>query len=136
MWWKVEDGRCSEKNNYKNNLKNQSLKTGTGCPKTYTAYRTWNPQLSAASSTELELESSDDSAGEEGVEEAPTTSWEDMSKLDPNLLLYKAAEARNLPVMLEALANGADPNWVNADDEDKTPIMKAVETVSCFVVLL
>ena len=41
-----------------------------------------------------------------------------MSKLDPNLLLYKAAEARNLPVMLEALANGADPNWVNADDED------------------
>ena len=70
------------------------------------------------------------------MEEAPTTSWEDMSKLDPNLLLYKAAEARNLPVMLEALANGADPNWVNADDEDKTPIMKAVETVSCFVMLL
>ena len=59
-----------------------------------------------------------------------------MSKLDPNLLLYKAAEARNLPVMLEALANGADPNWVNVDDEDKTPIMKAVETVGCFVVLL
>ncbi|XP_070207244.1 arf-GAP with coiled-coil, ANK repeat and PH domain-containing protein 2-like isoform X2 [Littorina saxatilis] len=79
---------------------------------------------------ELELESSDDSASEEGVEEAATTSWEDMSKLDPNLLLYKAAEARNLPVMSEALANGADPNWVNPDDDEKTPIMKAVETGS------
>ncbi|XP_076451929.1 arf-GAP with coiled-coil, ANK repeat and PH domain-containing protein 2-like isoform X2 [Babylonia areolata] len=82
---------------------------------------------------ELELESSDDSAGEEegeGGQATTTTSWEDMSKLDPNLLLYKAAEARNLPVMSEALANGADPNWVNPDDDLKTPIMKAVETGS------
>ena len=70
------------------------------------------------------------------MEETATTSWEDMSKLDPNLLLYKAAEARNLPVMSEALANGADPNWVHADEEDKTPIMKAVETVSCCGVVL
>lgn len=84
----------------------------------------------ASLSKNLELDSSDDSASEEGVEDAVTTSWEDMSKLDPNLLLYKAAEARNLPVMLEALANGGDPNWVNPDDNDKTPIMKAVETGS------
>ncbi|KAL8597684.1 hypothetical protein ACOMHN_012651 [Nucella lapillus] len=88
-------------------------------------------------SKNLELESSDDSAGEDGSAgeneesgEVSTTSWEDMSKLDPNLLLYKAAEARNLPVMSEALANGADPNWVNPDDGLKTPIMKAVETGS------
>ncbi|XP_025083083.1 arf-GAP with coiled-coil, ANK repeat and PH domain-containing protein 2-like isoform X3 [Pomacea canaliculata] len=79
---------------------------------------------------DLDLESSDDSTGEDDVEEMAVTSWEDMSKLDPNLLLYKAAEARNLPVMLEALSNGADPNWVNPDDNDKTPIMKAVETGS------
>ena len=46
------------------------------------------------------------------------------------MLLYKATEARNLPVMLEALAHGADPNWVSGDDDSKTPIMKAVETVS------
>ena len=32
----MEGGRCSEKRKEK---KNQSLKTGTGCPKTYTAYR-------------------------------------------------------------------------------------------------
>lgn len=59
-----------------------------------------------------------------------TTSWEDVSKLDPNTLLFKAAQARNLPVMLEALAHGADPNWVNEEDEGKTPLIKAVETVS------
>jgi Arf-GAP/coiled-coil/ANK repeat/PH domain-containing protein len=62
-----------------------------------------------------------------------TTSWEDMSKLDPNLLLYKASGARNLPVMLEALSNKADPNWVNLEDEGKTPIMKAIQTGSLVV---
>lgn len=89
----------------------------------------------------FDLESSDDSghdydddvsgARESGFGDGDefTTSWEDMSKLDPNLLLYKASGARNLPVMLEALSNRADPNWVNMEDEGKTPIMRAVQTV-------
>lgn len=84
-------------------------------------------------SKKLELESSDDSDSEEGLEVSLTTSWEDMSKLDPNLLLYKAAEARNLPVMSEALANRADPNWVNVEEDNKTPLMKSVETGSVAV---
>ena len=46
------------------------------------------------------------------------------------MLLFKAAQARNLPVMLEAFANKADPNWISTENEDKTPIMKAIETVS------
>ena len=62
-------------------------------------------------------------------EDESTTSWEDMSRLDPHLLLYKACGARNLPVMLQALANKADPNWVNLDDGGRTPIMRAVITV-------
>ncbi|XP_041377230.1 arf-GAP with coiled-coil, ANK repeat and PH domain-containing protein 2-like isoform X2 [Gigantopelta aegis] len=80
----------------------------------------------------LDFESSEDSSTEtdDCEDRKSTTSWEDMSKLDPNMLLYKATEARNLPVMLEALAHGADPNWVNIDDDNKTPIMKAVETGS------
>ncbi|CAG5128146.1 unnamed protein product, partial [Candidula unifasciata] len=90
----------------------------------------------------FDLESSDDScqdydddvsgAGESGFGDGDefTTSWEDMNKLDPNLLLYKASGARNLPVMLEALSNRADPNWVNMEDEGKTPIMRAVQTGS------
>jgi hypothetical protein len=32
--------------------------------------------------------------------------------------------------MLEALANKADPNWVNHDEDGKTPLMKAVDKVS------
>ncbi|KAK3583409.1 hypothetical protein CHS0354_040376 [Potamilus streckersoni] len=80
----------------------------------------------------FDLDYSEDSFSEsEEVEDnISTTSWEDMSRLDPNRLLYKAAQARNLPVMLEALANGALPNWVNEEDEGKTPLMKAVDTGS------
>jgi hypothetical protein len=40
-----------------------------------------------------------------------------------------SSELANLTVMLEALANGADPNWVNEEEEGRTPLMKAVETV-------
>ncbi|GFR62463.1 ARF-GAP with coiled-coil, ANK repeat and PH domain-containing protein 2 [Elysia marginata] len=64
------------------------------------------------------------------TEEDLTTSWEDMSRLDPHLLLYKACGARNLPVMLQALANKADPNWVNLEDGGRTPIMRAIVTGS------
>ena len=81
--------------------------------------------------TAMDIQSSDesDTGVDEGEDSRSTTSWEDMSKLDPNMLLFKAAQARNLTVMLEALANGADPNWVNDEEEGRTPLMKAVETV-------
>ena len=32
--------------------------------------------------------------------------------------------------MLEAIAQGANPNWSNPDDEGKTPLIKATESVS------
>ncbi|XP_048766757.1 arf-GAP with coiled-coil, ANK repeat and PH domain-containing protein 2-like isoform X3 [Ostrea edulis] len=87
----------------------------------------------------IDLESSEGSDLEEADDTTSTTSWEDMSKLDPNLLLYKATQARNLPVMLEALANKADPNWVNQEEDGKTPLMKAVDkgslTVTEFLLL-
>lgn len=79
--------------------------------------------------TDFQLDISSESSGTE-EDAKSTTSWEDMSTLDPNMLLYKAAHARNLSAMLEAIANGADTNWVNAQEDDKTPIMKAIETVS------
>uniref|UniRef100_A0A2C9KZY6 Arf-GAP with coiled-coil, ANK repeat and PH domain-containing protein 2 n=1 Tax=Biomphalaria glabrata TaxID=6526 RepID=A0A2C9KZY6_BIOGL len=97
------------------------------------------PLFVAGLNKSLDLESSDESLHEYDDEASInvgvdgddfTTSWEDMSKLDPNLLLYKASAARNLPVMLEALANSADPNWVNLEEDGKTPIMKAVQTGS------
>uniref|UniRef100_A0A8C1PNW3 Arf-GAP with coiled-coil, ANK repeat and PH domain-containing protein n=1 Tax=Cyprinus carpio TaxID=7962 RepID=A0A8C1PNW3_CYPCA len=41
-------------------------------------------------------------------------------------LLHKASRARNLPVMAEALAHGADVNSVNEEDQSKSPLIQAV----------
>jgi len=42
------------------------------------------------------------------------------------MLLYKAARARNIAVMLDALAQFADINWRNNDDYGRTPLMQAI----------
>lgn len=55
---------------------------------------------------------------------------EDISKLNPDLLLYKAAAAHNLPVMCEAFAIGADKHWKNPDDKGRSAIHQAVLSVS------
>jgi Arf-GAP/coiled-coil/ANK repeat/PH domain-containing protein len=55
---------------------------------------------------------------------------EDISKLHPDLLLYKAAAAHNLPVMCEAFALGADKLWTNAEDRSRSAIHQAVISVS------
>uniref|UniRef100_A0A4W6FVR4 Arf-GAP with coiled-coil, ANK repeat and PH domain-containing protein n=1 Tax=Lates calcarifer TaxID=8187 RepID=A0A4W6FVR4_LATCA len=70
---------------------------------------------------------SSDSSGEAELEAEPETSDpEDIRDLHPGALLYKASKARNLPVMAEALAHGADVNLVNDEDEGKTPLIQAV----------
>lgn len=55
---------------------------------------------------------------------------DDLTALDPDLLLYRAAEARNLPVMLQALALGGRPAWHHPDPDGKTPLIKAIASVS------
>ncbi|XP_060793587.1 arf-GAP with coiled-coil, ANK repeat and PH domain-containing protein 3 isoform X6 [Neoarius graeffei] len=75
--------------------------------------------------TEEECEVSEDSSGE--VELEPEASDpEDVRELHPGALLYKACQTRNLPVMAEALAHGADVNSVNEEDEGKSPLIQAV----------
>ncbi|XP_007570839.1 arf-GAP with coiled-coil, ANK repeat and PH domain-containing protein 3 isoform X2 [Poecilia formosa] len=73
--------------------------------------------------TEEECEVSEESSGET---EAETSDPEDTREMDPGTLLYKASKARNLPVMAEALAHGADVNLANDEDEGKTPLIQAV----------
>uniref|UniRef100_A0AAZ3PG22 Arf-GAP with coiled-coil, ANK repeat and PH domain-containing protein n=1 Tax=Oncorhynchus tshawytscha TaxID=74940 RepID=A0AAZ3PG22_ONCTS len=45
----------------------------------------------------------------------------------PGLQLYWASCARSLPDMAEALAHGAEVNWVNTDDDKRTPLIMAVQ---------
>nr|XP_020637655.1 arf-GAP with coiled-coil, ANK repeat and PH domain-containing protein 3 [Pogona vitticeps] len=75
--------------------------------------------------TEEECEVSEESSGEAEIEQE-ASDLEDLRELHPGLLVYKASRARNLPVMAEALAHGADVNWVNDEDESKTPLIQAV----------
>ncbi|KAM3920839.1 arf-GAP with coiled-coil, ANK repeat and PH domain-containing protein 3 isoform 3-T3 [Leptodactylus fuscus] len=75
--------------------------------------------------TEEECEVSEESSGEAETEQEPSDP-EDLRELHPGLLMYKASRARNLPIMAEALANGANVNWVNDEDESKTPLIQAV----------
>ncbi|KAM4015548.1 arf-GAP with coiled-coil, ANK repeat and PH domain-containing protein 3 [Anomaloglossus baeobatrachus] len=75
--------------------------------------------------TEEECEVSEESSGEAETEQEPSDP-EDLRELHPGLLMYKASRARNLPIMAAALANGANVNWVNDEDESKTPLIQAV----------
>lgn len=58
---------------------------------------------------------------------------EDLSKLGADMLLYKASAAHNLPVMCQAMALGADKNWTNPEDKDRTHLHQAVVSVSSLV---
>ncbi|XP_014473274.1 PREDICTED: arf-GAP with coiled-coil, ANK repeat and PH domain-containing protein 3 isoform X2 [Dinoponera quadriceps] len=81
----------------------------------------------------LELVSSDQdsTAGEdeEFIDE------EDIENLHPDMLLYKAAAAHNLPVMCAALAAGADKLWSNVNDKSRSALHQAIMSVRfCYVV--
>lgn len=71
----------------------------------------------------LELCSDEDSTGGEDEDQIDE---EDISNLNADILLYKAAFAHNLPVMCEALALGADKNWININNHCRSPIHQAI----------
>ncbi|CAM5164039.1 unnamed protein product [Natator depressus] len=52
--------------------------------------------------------------------------FHDSEQLHPGLQLYRAAYEKNLPDMAEALAHGADVNWVNTEENKATPLIQAV----------
>jgi len=58
------------------------------------------------------------------------TTDERLECLDPDMLLYKAARAGNVRVMLEALALGANKHWINYNDGASTPLHQAVLAVT------
>ena len=82
-------------------------------------------------------ESQSDSVSEtDDADLRSTTSLEDISRLTANMLLYKAARARNIVVMLDALAQFADINWKNSEDSGRTPLMQAIFSVCMLCRLL
>ncbi|XP_071423011.1 arf-GAP with coiled-coil, ANK repeat and PH domain-containing protein 2 isoform X2 [Pithys albifrons albifrons] len=50
----------------------------------------------------------------------------DSKQSSPGLQLYRAAFEKNLPHMAEALAHGAEVNWVNVEENKATPLIQAV----------
>lgn len=71
-----------------------------------------------------------------GPKEATLPITEDLHSLHPGALLYRAAAAPpSLPVMADALAHGADVNWVNVAHESRTPLLQAVAAVSLVVIV-
>ncbi|KAJ7397204.1 Arf-GAP with coiled-coil, ANK repeat and PH domain-containing protein 2 [Pitangus sulphuratus] len=50
----------------------------------------------------------------------------DSMQPSPGLQLYRAAFEKNLPHMAEALAHGAEVNWVNVEENKATPLIQAV----------
>jgi len=74
----------------------------------------------------LELSSDQDSTAGEDEE---FTDEEDIENLHPEMLLYKAATAHNLPVMCAALAAGADKLWSNVNDKSRSALHQAIISV-------
>lgn len=60
------------------------------------------------------------------VEKRDSSVFQDSKKFHPGLHLYRAAYEKSLPDMAEALAHGADVNWVNAEENNATPLIQAV----------
>lgn len=53
--------------------------------------------------------------------------FSDLTDFSADLLLYWASSACSLTDMAEAMANGADVNWVNTEDNNRTPLIQAVQ---------
>ncbi len=58
---------------------------------------------------------------------------EDLSGLHPGALLYRSVAMQNFPLMADALAHGANVNWVNVAEDSKTPLIQAAMVVSVCV---
>uniref|UniRef100_A0A8C7MH16 Arf-GAP with coiled-coil, ANK repeat and PH domain-containing protein n=1 Tax=Oncorhynchus kisutch TaxID=8019 RepID=A0A8C7MH16_ONCKI len=57
----------------------------------------------------------------------PVVIFSEPKEYSPGLQLYWASCARSLPDMAEALAHGAEVNWVNTDNDKRTPLIMAVQ---------
>ncbi|XP_076828476.1 arf-GAP with coiled-coil, ANK repeat and PH domain-containing protein 2 isoform X2 [Brachyhypopomus gauderio] len=78
---------------------------------------TMTSTTSSTSLSEAELQKSESLA--------PPTQRE--AEFCPSLLLYWTSRAGSLPDMAEAVALGADVNWANQEEQQRTPLLQAVQ---------
>jgi len=48
-----------------------------------------------------------------------------------NIYLYEGARHRNVPMMLHAIALGAEKNFSNENDHKRTPLIQTILSVCC-----
>ncbi|XP_037947536.1 arf-GAP with coiled-coil, ANK repeat and PH domain-containing protein 2 isoform X2 [Teleopsis dalmanni] len=80
-----------------------------------------------------------DQESTEGENEPEVLDEIPFSKLDANLMLYKASKVHNLPVMCMAFALGANKHWRNVSDFNRTFLHQAVlsgSVMACEYLLL
>lgn len=73
-----------------------------------------------------EEESEESSSGEVEIEQEVSSDPEDPRELHPGALLHRSSRLHNLPLMVEALAHGADVHAASEEEEGKTPLIQAV----------
>ncbi|XP_030630657.1 arf-GAP with coiled-coil, ANK repeat and PH domain-containing protein 2 [Chanos chanos] len=81
------------------------------------------PSNSSLSETDLQESESPVSLNQK---DSPTV-FSELTDFSPGVLLYWASCACSLTDMAEALAHGADVNWVNVEDNNRTPLIQAVQ---------
>ncbi|XP_045404745.1 arf-GAP with coiled-coil, ANK repeat and PH domain-containing protein 3 isoform X3 [Lemur catta] len=70
---------------------------------------------------------SEESSGEVDADtEAEAWGLADVRELHPGLLAHRAARTGDLPTLVAALAHGAEVNWVDSEEEGRTPLVQAV----------
>ena len=66
----------------------------------------------------IQLDSDQESTDGEETNWSPAT--DSLASLTPELLLYRAARAHNLPVMCQAVALGANLDWKNEREDNRS----------------
>uniref|UniRef100_A0A665UNK3 Arf-GAP with coiled-coil, ANK repeat and PH domain-containing protein n=1 Tax=Echeneis naucrates TaxID=173247 RepID=A0A665UNK3_ECHNA len=95
------------------------------------SYFDTSSKLRSIKSTDSGIQNSSDGSREMLANTPSSNSLEvifyEPKEYSPGLQLYWASCARSLPDMAEALAHGAEVNWVNTDDDKRTPLIMAVQ---------
>lgn len=97
-----------------------------------------NDDISSASSSEVSVDSSQtqdelhlsDNYSTDDEDIAYSESIHDFQDLNSDMLLYQASAVHNLCVMCYAIASGASKDWSNPKDLNRSPLHKAVISVS------